>query len=153
MRLTRKGSTHSFLLTALLCLAALVLVLSGCAGIGVTTPTPTPTATINPLSVPVLIPSIDCDAALQLIQQKDVNLIDYSIDSMGLLAELDVYAINATKVGDYPIVPGQQTVQTDAHTAPTMQCLQQVLAAVKAVNKTLPANAQIIVKQSQASSE
>ncbi len=154
MSVKRKHFSLTVFLGTLLSLSLLV---NGCAVFGSGAPAVMPTSTENivPPAKTFNSPSVPCDTAVQLIQQKRVSTVRFWYDKDGAFHGVSIVQPDATPVpGAAPAgLPGSDDIDVYSgseytyHYSPTAQCLAQVRAAIKQVNAILPASQQIKVER------
>lgn len=141
---------HVSALPSAFVLLSLMLILSGCSLFSSAKPTatatPTPTSTEDvSTSQPVKLPTVSCDQAVQMIEQKQVSIVKVWYAKDGTFAFIiSIIMPQATPVPGS--LAGDIDVYSGFHNQPTVQCLAQVQAAIKQVNGTLPASQQVKVE-------
>ncbi len=142
MSIARARLPTTILLGALL-LCCLTLPLSGCTTSGSTPPlaTPTPTEDVS-MPQPVQLPTISCDKAVQMIQQKQVSIVRFWYTHEGAFTGISIVQTRQTPISG--AAPGVDDIRVlSYHHDPTPECLAQIQAAIKAVNGTLPESQQV----------
>ena len=139
-------------LPGVLLLLSLCLFVSGCAIFGNASPaaTPTPTASIVAAPPQLVVPSVSCDEAVQLILQKQVSIVRFWYwKGTDIFNGISIVQPDATPApGVVPTgVIDDIDVYSGYHRDPTSQCQAQIRAAIKQVNATLPASQQVKVER------
>ncbi len=148
----RNRSVVSLLMLSLALVS--LLLLAGCGDSSTSaTATSTPASTLEPYTPPQSnrIPDITCEQALHLLQQKQV-------------AEIDIYKYKDNTLGDILLIlfdhgkrnPNAQYIADlqrgiiyNGQPVPTAACEAQLRQTAQRVNKSLPSDLQVIVKDLQ----